>query len=242
MPEFSITRQIDAPVERVWDVLQDFGSISQWNPGVKKSHLTSEGPVVEGSTRHCTFAPFGSVNERVARHEHHERFTVHIYEAFKLPIKEAKADFNVVEKDGGTELNLHYSYTPNLLGRITKGLTNKKMRQGIGGLAKSLQRESERIAAGWRRDGNPALCPTDSEKRGQGQPDQLDDPPCHVEAGKANEDHEQDRPALLIGVTRGALRACADEAFVAHTSLILAGLRAADRRRSCPCVRRNAAG
>ena len=148
MPEFTITRQIDAPVEKVWEVLNDFGGIQQWSPGVKHSELTSDGPVSDGSTRHCDFAPFGGVNERIERHEHHERLTVHLYETFKLPISAATADFNIEAKEGGTELNLHYSYTPNLLGRVLKGYTDKQMRKGIGGMAKGLQRESERVHAG----------------------------------------------------------------------------------------------
>ncbi len=47
-----------------------------------------------------------------------------------------------------TELTLHHSYTPNLAGRLMKGYTDKQMRKGIGGLAKDLQRESERIGTG----------------------------------------------------------------------------------------------
>lgn len=147
MPEFTITRHIDAPVDSVWEVLHDFGDIQRWNPGVKRSGLTSEGPVGEGTTRYCDFTPFGSVNERVAHHAHQERLTVHIYEASRLPISSAVADFNLAEKDGGTELTLHYSYDLNLLGRLMRGYTAKQMEKGIGGLAKSLQRESERIAA-----------------------------------------------------------------------------------------------
>ncbi len=147
MTEFTITRQIDAPVEHVWEVLQDFGGIHRWSPGVKHSELTSGGPVSEGSTRHCDFAPFGAVNERIERHELHQRLTVNLYETFKLPISGAVADFNLESKDGGTELNLHYSYTPNLMGRLMKGYTETQMRKGIGGMAKALQRESERITA-----------------------------------------------------------------------------------------------
>lgn len=147
MPEFTITRQIDAPVDKVWEVLHDFGDIQRWNPGVKTSALTSDGPVSHGSTRHCQFAPFGSVNERIDHHAHEERLTVHIYEAFRLPISSAIADFNIAENDDGTELNLHYSYEPNFLGRLMRGYTDTQMRKGIGGLAKSLAVESERLAA-----------------------------------------------------------------------------------------------
>lgn len=146
LPEFTITRQIDAPVEAVWAVLEDFGDIQGWSPGVTSSNLTSEGPVSAGSTRHCDFAPFGGVNERIERYEPNTRLTVDLYETFKLPISGAVADFNIAPNDGGTELTLVYSYTLNRMGRVAKGYTDKQMRKGIGGLAKGLQQESERIA------------------------------------------------------------------------------------------------
>ena len=57
------------------------------------------------------------------------------------------ADFNIAPHSEGTELTVHYSYTPNLLGRLMRGYTDKEMRKGIGGMAKGLQQESERIAA-----------------------------------------------------------------------------------------------
>ncbi|NNC40291.1 MAG: SRPBCC family protein [Acidimicrobiia bacterium] len=150
MSEFTIIRQIDAPLETVWEVLHDFGDIQRWNPGVVASELTSEGPVGEGSTRSCDFAPFGGVQERIDRHIPHERLTVNLYETSKLPINSAIADFNIAEKNGGTELTLHYSYRPNFLGRVTAPFTKKLLGRGIGGLAKSLQQESERLAAGQR--------------------------------------------------------------------------------------------
>ena len=73
MPEFTITREIGAPVEKVWEVLNDFGEIQRWSPGVTGSELTSDGPVSEGSTRHCDFAPFGGVNERIDAYTPNER-------------------------------------------------------------------------------------------------------------------------------------------------------------------------
>lgn len=147
MPEFTITRQIDAPVETVWEVLHDFGDIQRWSQGVTASSLTSEGPVSEGSTRRCEFAPFGGVQERVDLHVPNERLTVRIFETFKLPISEAVADFNIAPHGNGTELTVHYSYTLNRLGRIAKGYTDKQMRKGIGGMTEGLKEESERLAA-----------------------------------------------------------------------------------------------
>lgn len=147
MPEFTITRQINAPVATVWEVLDDFGDIQRWNPGVTASELTSSGPVSQGSTRHCDFKPFGGVNERIDHYARNERMTVNLYETFRLPISGAVADFNLSPSDNGTELTLHYTYTLNLMGRLMKGYTDKQLRRGLGGLAKSLQVESERISA-----------------------------------------------------------------------------------------------
>ena len=78
MPEFTITRQINASPDHVWEVLDDFGDIQRWNDGVAKSELTSAGPVDEGTTRHCDFAPFGGVDERISCHEPNKRLTVDI--------------------------------------------------------------------------------------------------------------------------------------------------------------------
>ncbi len=127
-------------------MLHDFGDIQRWSPGVTTSELTSNDPVGEGATRQCGFAPFGGVHEKIDLHEPNERLTVNIYETSKLPISNAVADFNIAPKDGGTELTLHYSYTLNTMGRLVKGYTDKQMRKGIGGMAKGLQQESERIA------------------------------------------------------------------------------------------------
>ena len=148
MPEFTITREIAAPVETVWGVLNDFGDIQRWNSGVKASALTSDGPVSQGSTRHCDFTPFGAVKERIETHEPNSRMTIDLYETFKLPISGATADFNIATNGDGTELNLNYSYTTNRLGGVAKRATEKQMRKGITGLADELQQESERIAAG----------------------------------------------------------------------------------------------
>ena len=61
MPEFTITREIEAPIEKVWEVLEDFGGIAKWNTAVKRSAMTSQGVVGEGTTRHCDFSPLGGV-------------------------------------------------------------------------------------------------------------------------------------------------------------------------------------
>jgi uncharacterized protein YndB with AHSA1/START domain len=146
MPEFTVCRRIEAPVEKVWEVLDDFGDIARWSPGIKTSELTSDGPVGEGTTRNCDFVGLGAVNERIDTYIPNERMTVNLYETFKLPIVGAVADFNLAPIEDGTELTLHYSYTLNRLGRAVKGTTDKQMKKGINGLADNLRAASELIA------------------------------------------------------------------------------------------------
>ncbi len=148
MEEFTITHQIDAPVETVWAVLDDFGDIQRWNTGVKTSALTSDGPVAQGSTRHCDFTPFGGVEERIDHYEPSVRMTVNIHETNKLPISDAIADFKLAAHEAGTALTIHYTYTLNRLGRMAKRTTDKQLRKGLGGLAEGLQQEAERITNG----------------------------------------------------------------------------------------------
>lgn len=148
MPDFTVTRQIDAPVEKVWEVLDDFGDIARWNAGVKASALTSSGPVGEGTTRHCTLTPVGGVDERIDTYVRNQEMRVIIVETAALPISSAVADFRIDGRDDGTALTIHYSYELNRVGRVAKGFTEKQLRKGIGGLADGLKHEGERLAAG----------------------------------------------------------------------------------------------
>ncbi|MEM9616306.1 MAG: SRPBCC family protein [Actinomycetota bacterium] len=152
MKSFTITRDIDAPPETVWAVLDDFGNIADWSAGVRRSALTTTGPVGAGTTRHCDFVPLGGVNERITRHEPGQRMTVHLYETFKMPVTDAVADFQLDATGAGTRLTLDVEYSPNRLGRLATGTTEKQMRKGMGALADDLASESARLAAGATRE------------------------------------------------------------------------------------------
>ncbi len=146
MPEFTVNHQIDAPTETVWSVLDDFGDIQRWNPGVRTSALTSDGPVARGATRHCDLQPFGGVDERIESYEPGRRMTVDIHSADRLPIASAVADFTLEPVGSGTEVTIHYRYQLNRLGRAVKGTTDRQLRKGMAGLLDGLGAESERIA------------------------------------------------------------------------------------------------
>lgn len=147
MPSFTLAKEIGALAETVWAVLDDFGDIQRWNGGVKASALTSEGPVGEGSTRHCDLAPFGGVNERIERYDPNRRMTIELYDMTKLPISSGTADFELAETDAGTRVTLRYSYELNSLGRLAKKTTHRQLMKGLGGLLDGLEHESERAGS-----------------------------------------------------------------------------------------------
>ena len=56
--------RIDAPRDKVWDVVADLGTVSVWNPVLADSHYTSEAKEGVGASRHCDFPDGGYVKER----------------------------------------------------------------------------------------------------------------------------------------------------------------------------------
>ena len=52
MPSITQTIRINAPKEKVWNVLADFGGIINYNPNLKDSYSTSKANGGIGATRH----------------------------------------------------------------------------------------------------------------------------------------------------------------------------------------------
>lgn len=62
MKRIAVTTRIDAPTERVWEILTDFGRYAEWNPGI----LKAEGALGEAHTvRIAMILPSGKINPMV---------------------------------------------------------------------------------------------------------------------------------------------------------------------------------
>ena len=147
MPQVTVTKKVNAPIETVWEILHDFGDVQRWSSGVTRSELTSEGPVGEGSTRHCDLAPFGAVEERIVHHDPQERITIELYETSKMPISSGVADITVAPDGDATDVTINLSYELGTMGRMMKGTTHKQMTKGMENLAASLELEALRMVA-----------------------------------------------------------------------------------------------
>ena len=83
----TITREvwIDAPHDKVWRILADFGGIYKYNPGVSNSHSTSSANEGVGATRHCDLLPAGSVEERIIAWNEGRDYKLEIYDGRGVP-------------------------------------------------------------------------------------------------------------------------------------------------------------
>ncbi len=63
MTKSSSEIRIDAPKEKVWEIIADLGGVRNFHPGVKKSYYTSDNSKGLRASRICEFLPGGSVEE-----------------------------------------------------------------------------------------------------------------------------------------------------------------------------------
>ncbi len=115
MGSFSEQTIIDAPRERVWEVLAEIGAIERWNPGVKRSYATSPEPGGEGATRHCDLQrangkPAGHLEERAFDWRELEGFRIEITES-SLPFRSAVVSFSLADAERGTRVTVSPDYS-----------------------------------------------------------------------------------------------------------------------------------
>ena len=100
---------IDAPPDKVWSVLADLGSIYKWNPGVAKSHTTSELTQGEGATRHCDLDDKNYLKERAFDWREGESFKIDVFES-TLPLASNIVTFRVAPAGDGTRVSVTADY------------------------------------------------------------------------------------------------------------------------------------
>ncbi len=109
MGSFATSVRIEAPKERVWEVLSDLGSIYKWNPGITHSFTTSDVATGENEMRQCDLPDGGFLRERAFDWSEGEGFTIEIYET-SMPLKESFVDFRARPDGEATVVELKMDY------------------------------------------------------------------------------------------------------------------------------------
>ena len=82
MTRLGIKIRINAPREKVWDVLADFGGMYRWNPSLLYSYCTSINERGEGATVHCDAHGTGVyMKQRVVEWWEGEGYKLEVYES-----------------------------------------------------------------------------------------------------------------------------------------------------------------
>jgi carbon monoxide dehydrogenase subunit G len=110
-----LTREvhINAPKEKVWEILADFGGVYKFNPNVPKSYCTSTANGGLGATRHCDLAFKGAaIEERIVEWREGQSYTIEIYEGKNTPpFKTATASISVRKDGNGSIVSGTFEYT-----------------------------------------------------------------------------------------------------------------------------------
>jgi uncharacterized membrane protein len=109
MGSYATNVTINAPADKVWNVLSDLGSIYKWNPGISHSHSTSDEPSGENATRQCDLPNGGFLRERAFNWRDGEGYTIDVYET-TLPLKKNHVDFRLADHGDSTVVALMTDY------------------------------------------------------------------------------------------------------------------------------------
>ena len=129
MAKLTATTTIEATPERVWEVLSDFGGISQAAPHLTGSVLTTEQATGVGAARHCDIAMMGrSTEEVVTRWEEGQGYSVDV-KMNGAPMRNGHADFDISTADGQTVLTgvMSYEFPFGPIGQLMERISSKRM-------------------------------------------------------------------------------------------------------------------
>lgn len=141
MTTFTTDITVDAPAEAVWRVLADIGTISQWNPGVVRSHTTSEAESGLGATRYCDLGGDNYLNEEVVQYEAQRKLTMRITDT-NMPFETADIHFTLHSENGQTlvAVSPEYALKYGPLGVILDHLyVRRSYRKGMHNLLQGLK-------------------------------------------------------------------------------------------------------
>lgn len=145
MASFTLTREIAAPPETVFEVLTDHRLYSELTP-LRKSVLEREGepaPNGVGAIRKLT-AVGPPLREEVIAYEAPSRFSYTLLSG--LPVRDHVGTVELTAEGGGTKMVYAVRTQPTV--PVVGGVVVAGIKQGVKGLVDGVVAESERRAAG----------------------------------------------------------------------------------------------
>ena len=104
--------RINAPKEKVWNIIADLGAVQNFHPGVRQSYYSSENKNGLGASRVCELLPAGKIEERATEWKEGEGFVLEVEPIEKAPPFKKAFGRMVLKEDGDqTLVTLTFEYT-----------------------------------------------------------------------------------------------------------------------------------
>ena len=108
-----VSREIDASLEEVWRVLDDFGGVAKYNPNVETSTIVAGPESGNGATRECTFYDGGRIEEKIVDYEPRTGYTVNFIDVGDFPLEKNVVKIGVESIDETrTAVTMTSNFTP----------------------------------------------------------------------------------------------------------------------------------
>ncbi len=136
---------VQAPAEKVWDVLADFSAVDTWVPLVTKSYVVGDKDRGVGVQRRCNLERFGEISEVVT--EWNEGRSLSYRVSSLGPLQFSQNSWTLVEIDETSckvVLDLDYDMRFGVVGRLMHALVmGKLLRKRIPNAIQLLKKRAE---------------------------------------------------------------------------------------------------
>lgn len=110
MNQINSETKINAPKEKVWEVLSDFGSIAKWAPGVAHSTSLTAANKGVGCERSCEIPKVGSLHEKIIEWNEGSGYKYEVDPIPGTPIKSAFTTWSTKDENGQTVVQITSQY------------------------------------------------------------------------------------------------------------------------------------
>jgi ligand-binding SRPBCC domain-containing protein len=145
--------EIRAPARLVWDVLADFGSVADWAPYMRRSHLIGEQQSGVGTRRGMRHAWGFRFEEAITQWHDSKGFSFDVLQA-PFPMTAVKETWVMAPEDGLTvvETQVRYGVHLGFIGTavdwlLVRFVVRREMRAGLRGLKQYVEQQAEKAAA-----------------------------------------------------------------------------------------------
>ena len=137
MPQLTKQVKISAPKEKTWEILADWGAVSNWAPTITESHTTTEAKRGVGSVRSCDHIQMGAIEEEVVAWEEGRSLSYDVIKGLPMPMKSLNNNWSLsAEGDGSlVTLTMNFEMKFGPLGALMAALGVRRMMDKEMGLS-----------------------------------------------------------------------------------------------------------